>query len=134
MKDSCNPRKLVPGLAQRYSNPRLLITSTMKSAPTCCPGARTSAELGGSVSACADIGGTPVACWLVLEGAISASRGAVSAAAHIAAPFRKLRRSTDSLVRLVTCRLLYLTANLASGTNGYRSPDEFEPQRTLPQV
>src|ERR1700686_1461595 len=33
MSDSCNPRKLDPGLAARYSKPSDLITSTMKSDP-----------------------------------------------------------------------------------------------------
>src|ERR1700677_2229296 len=33
MTDSCNPRKLEPGLAQTKSNPRDLSTSTIKSDP-----------------------------------------------------------------------------------------------------
>src|SRR5580704_13352352 len=33
MMDSCSARKLEPGLAQQYSMPSVLMTSTMKSAP-----------------------------------------------------------------------------------------------------
>src|SRR3977135_538579 len=87
------PRKLDPGLAQMYSNPRDLITSTMKSDPVR-SAVRTSAFEGVPVSASGDMrGGTgrsnsDCCCAATVPGA------AANAAAPAAALFRKFRRST----------------------------------------
>src|SRR5215471_21154843 len=90
--DSCRPRKLDPGLAKMYSNPRVRRTSTMKSEPGC-SAVRTSTLGTGSFSAVATAAlAEPVApaCW-----ADTAGGEATRAAAPHAVPFRKLRRPTE---------------------------------------
>src|SRR5271154_5118714 len=93
MIDSCNPRKLDPGFAKRYSKPSDLITSTMKSEPVRSV-VSTSKVDGVSASATGDIaGGGPAR--RTSGGSASAALGAATnAAAPAAALFRKLRRLT----------------------------------------
>src|ERR1700693_5512204 len=97
MMDSCKPRKLDPGLAQTYSKPSDLITSTMKSDPVR-SAVSTSAPDGTSVSAAGDMGGGATRFTSAGVAATGAGAGAdapaPSAAAPTAAPFRKFRRST----------------------------------------
>src|ERR1700676_3958307 len=91
MSDSCNPRKLDPGLAARYSKPSDLITSTMKSDPgrsvvrTSTPDASVSASTGGAAGATK--GWAPMA-------PVVATRLATPLTA---APFKNARRSTAFL-------------------------------------
>src|SRR5690348_12454132 len=102
--DSCRPRKLDPGLAQTYSKPRDLRTSTMKSPPG-----------RSAVSASTLTAGVPLsASRAAAEGALAAFVGAVSwaragravgtnAAAPVAAAlFRKLRRFGRLIVPSLT--------------------------------
>src|SRR6266853_5230430 len=92
MIDSCKPRKLEPGLEAIYSRPKDFRTSTMKSDPdrsvvsTSTPEGSSSF---GIIGAVADWAGTGC-------GAAIAEALATSPAAPAAAPFRKLRRSTES--------------------------------------
>src|SRR6267378_1555539 len=92
MIDSCKPRKLEPGLEAIYSRPRDLRTSTMKSDPDRSI-VKTSTLEGSSsfgiIRAVADWAG--IAC-----GAASVEALATSPAAPAAAPFKNLRRSTES--------------------------------------
>src|ERR1700730_7071000 len=91
MSDSCNPRKLDPGLAARYSKPNDLITSTIKSDPgrsvvrTSTPDASVSASTGGAAGATK--GWAPMA-------PVVATRLATPLTA---APFKNARRSTAFL-------------------------------------
>src|SRR3984893_16368887 len=91
MSDSCNPRKLDPGLAARYSKPNDLITSTIKSDPgrsvvrTSTPDASVSASTGGAAGATK--GWAPMA-------RVVATRLATPLTA---APFKNARRSTAFL-------------------------------------
>src|SRR6266566_5248486 len=90
--DSCKPRKLEPGLEAMYSRPRDFRTSTMKSDPVRSVVSTSTLEGSSSfgiIGAVADLAGT--AC-----GAAIAEVLATSPAALAAAPFRKLRRSTES--------------------------------------
>src|ERR1700687_4323050 len=111
MIDSCNPSKLEPGFAATYSNPSVLITSTMKSDAGCST-RRADARVGGGVVSAAS--------W-ALPGAAGAERldagswfsteatGAAFAtrpAAPTAAPFRNRRRPTDG--RWLTAMTLVL--------------------------
>src|SRR5579863_6192453 len=93
MIDSWMPRKLDPGLAQTYSNPNDLITSTIKSDPVR-SAVRTSVTDGTSVSAAADMGGGATRFASAGPGfaAETADGTAASAAAPTAAPFRNFRR------------------------------------------
>src|SRR3977135_3012209 len=92
MIDSCKPRKLEPGLEAIYSRPSDLRTSTMKSDPDLSV-VNTSTLEGSSsfgiIRAVADWAG--IAC-----GAASVEALATSPAAPAAAPFKNLRRSTES--------------------------------------
>src|SRR5579859_4521254 len=115
MIDSCRPRKLEPGLAQTYSNPIDLRTSTMTSEPVR-SAVKTSEMTGASVSAAGDIGGGAVrlgsaGCAATFAG--TAAKAAAPAAAPTAAPFRKFRRLTTGLVSLAMsaprCRGYLLT-------------------------
>src|ERR1700719_3195968 len=103
MSDSCNPRKLDPGLAARYSKPSDLITSTMKSDPgrsvvrTSTPDASVSASTGRAAGATK--GWAPMA-------PVVATRLATPLTA---APFKNARRSTAvldlSMALVPPCRL-----------------------------
>src|SRR5438046_1509449 len=101
MIDSCRPSKLEPGFAATYSNPSVLITSTMKSDAGCSTIRDRPPDGGVSVSA---------ANW-AFDGAAAAGRAGASggcgsatdgwvtsAAAPTAAPLRKPRRSTEPFV------------------------------------
>src|SRR4030088_3480430 len=92
MMDSCKPRKLEPGLEAIYSWPSDLRTSTMKSDPDLSV-VNTSTLEGSSsfgiIRAVPD--GAGIAC-----GAASVEALATSPAAPAAAPFKNLRRSTES--------------------------------------
>src|SRR5882672_2495567 len=101
------PRKLDPGLAQTYSNPRDLITSTMKSDPVR-SAVRTSAFEGVPVSASGDMGGGTVLTSSTCCCAATVPGAAAKAAAPAAALFRKFRRSTANFFGLITAIHLYL--------------------------
>src|SRR3984893_2208014 len=90
--DSCKPRKLEPGLEAIYSRPRDLRTSTMKSDPDRSHVSTSTLEGSSSfgiIGAVADWAGTGC-------GAAIAEALATSPAAPAAAPFKNLRRSTES--------------------------------------
>jgi hypothetical protein len=108
MSDSCRPRKLDPGLAQTYSNPMDLITSTMKSDPVR-SAVNTSTLAGASVSAAADMGGGTTRLGSSGCAATFAAGAAASAAAPAAAPFRKFRRFTTGFGSLAMAVHLELT-------------------------
>src|SRR5215468_3358422 len=97
MIDSCSPSKLDPGFSATYSNPRLLMTSSMKSEP----GRSTVRAVPGgcsvSAASCAPdcvtrAGRSGGSCGAPATGAPLAT----SAAALTAAPLRKRRRPTGS--------------------------------------
>src|SRR6516165_4168577 len=100
MMDSCNARKVDPGLAATYSMPRDLITSSMKSDPgrsvvytSARGGALVSAAVrrapGSGVAVAARASGCGAVCGSAAEGF------ATRAAAPAAAPFRNRRLFTD---------------------------------------
>src|ERR1700676_5403101 len=97
MIDSCNARKLEPGLEAIYSMPSDLMTSTMKSEPvrsvvnTSMPDGSSSLGIIGAVADCAgkDLGAA------IVEAL------ATSPAAPTAAPFKNLRRSTESFFAMI---------------------------------
>src|ERR1700722_831370 len=99
MSDSCNPRKLDPGLDARYSKPRDLITSTMKSEPgrfvvrTSMPDDSVAASAGGGAGA--------------RNGCVASAPAFAASVATppSAAPFRKFRRSTAFLDLSMTSHL-----------------------------
>src|SRR5580692_6968860 len=100
MIDSCSPRKLEPGLAQTYSIPRDLMTSTMKSEPLRSVVRTSPGEEGSSASG--EIG---IAAGTLGAGVAEASAVpgiALTVAAPTAALFRKLRRLMEYLLRVTT--------------------------------
>src|SRR5258705_9952572 len=101
MIDSCKPRKLEPGLEAIYSRPRDLRTSTMKSDPDRSV-VNTSTLEGSSsfgiIGAVADWDG--IACGAAIVEAL-----ATNPAAPAAAPFKNLRRSTESFFAMAGCPL-----------------------------
>src|SRR5580704_10992973 len=115
MIDSCRPRKLDPGLAQTYSMPRDLMTSTMKSEPLRSVVRISAGEEGSSASG--EIG---IAAGIlgVVEAAEAADPGtALIAAAPTAALFRKLRRLMEFLLRVATAessRMRHLVSHISA--------------------
>src|SRR5215467_7153298 len=99
MMDSCNARKVDPGLAATYSMPRDLITSSMKSDPgrsVVYTSARGGVLVSAAVRRAPGSGVAAARAWGC--GAIcgSAAEGfATRAAAPAAAPFRNRRLFTD---------------------------------------
>src|ERR1700730_3866604 len=94
--DSCKPRKLEPGLEAIYSRPRDLRTSTMKSDPDRSVVSTSTLEGSSSfgiIAAVPDLAGTA-------RGAAIAEVLATSPAAPAAAPFKNLRRSTESFLAI----------------------------------
>src|SRR5712691_7955736 len=96
--DSWSARKLEPGLAQQYSMPSDLMTSTMKSDPGRSL-VRTSTGAGGAVSAARAASDGAVterrasACCAIAAGGLAART-----AAPAAAPFKKPRLPTESIL------------------------------------
>src|SRR5580692_923654 len=100
MMDSCRPRKLEPGFAQRYSKPKDFTTSTMKSEPGRFVVSTSGLEDGGSTS-CGSAGATAgfgsAGC---LDKALELATRVP--AAPEAAVFKNLRRSTFSSFSSIT--------------------------------
>src|SRR5712691_11784170 len=106
MMDSCSPRKLEPGFEEMYSSPMDFRTSTMKSDPlrsvvstSTCEGSSSF----GSIAAEAERGASPCAARTGVAPATS------EATPPAAAPFRNLRRSTDSFLAMaiVLCGVVF---------------------------
>src|SRR5215471_7905084 len=101
MIDSCNARKVDPGLAAMYSMPSVLTTSSMKSDPGRSVVYTSVRGGGGLVSAAARAapgsGVTGLAAWPACPACAGcATEGfATKAAAPAAAPFRNPRRLTE---------------------------------------
>src|SRR6267378_2782885 len=90
MIDSCSPSKLDPGFAATYSNPRALITSTMKSDPGWSTIRDWALEGGASVSALS---------W-PLDGATGAERRASQKTTTIDGSFRRFGHRITPLEKL----------------------------------
>src|SRR5581483_7099117 len=100
MNDSCRPSKLEPGLAAAYSMPRSLTVWTMRSDPgrviartvaggRTLPASRANWESVGPGALPAGVGASLGRRWASTMGVVT------SAAAPVAAPFRKPRRPTE---------------------------------------
>src|SRR5437879_13656037 len=93
MTDSWIPPKLPPGMANRYSKPRDLNTSTIKSEP----------GRGSAVTSAVRAGaGPPGSCAAAGTGLAAMAGLTASAAAPLTAPVRKLRRLTDLFDLLIS--------------------------------
>src|SRR5580692_1258500 len=115
MIDSCSPRKLEPGLAQTYSIPRDLMTSTMKSEPLRSVVRISAGEEGSSASG--EIGNAAGTLGAGVAEAAGTPGTALIAAAPTAALFRKLRRLTEFLLRIATAecsRMRHLVSHISA--------------------
>src|SRR5580704_11919435 len=116
MIDSCRPRKLEPGLAQTYSIPRDLMTSTMKSEPLRSVVRISAGEEESSASGEIGIAAGTLAAAGVAEAA-AVPGTALIAAAPTAALFRKLRRLMEFLLRVATAessRMRHLVSHISA--------------------
>src|SRR5271165_2791493 len=96
MIDSCKLRKLDPGFEAKYSKPKDLITSTMKSEPGRSVVSTSTREASSSAGAGTAAAGVELAATNGCA-AIAPALAASVAIPPAAAPFRNLRRSTSDI-------------------------------------
>src|SRR6266849_5340155 len=106
MMDSCSPRKLEPGFEEMYSSPTDFRTSTMKSDPVRSVVSTSTCEGSSSFGSIAAEAERAASTCAARTGVAPATSEATPPAA---APFRNLRRSTDSFLAMakVLCGVVF---------------------------